>query len=67
MTIEQFNKAIIENANKIFAIRQYSYGRRGAKFDPRRPNLMLSDEEKQRVEALEKKAMEILASYSEQK
>lgn len=67
MTIEQFNKAIIENANKIFAIRQYSYQRRGAKFDPRRPNLMLSDEEKQRVEALEKKAMEILALYSEQK
>jgi len=66
MTQQQFNEAIIEIANKIFSIREYSYGRRGAKFDPRRPNLMLSPCEKQRVEALEKKAMEILASYSAQ-
>ena len=66
MTLEQFNNAIIEIANKIFAIRQYSYSRRGAKFDYRRPDLMLSPCEKQRVEVLEKKAMEILALYSAQ-
>ena len=66
MTLEQFNNAIIEIANKIFAIREYSYGRRGAKFDYRRPDLMLSPCEKQRVEVLEKKAMEILESYSAQ-
>ena len=66
MTIEQFNNAIIEIANQIFSIREYSYQRRGAKFDYRRPNLMLSPCEKQRVEVLEKKAMKILASYSAQ-
>ena len=67
MTQKQFNNQIITIANQIFAIKEYSYGRRGAKFDPRRPDLLLSDEEKQRVEALEKKAMEIIALYSEQK
>ncbi len=66
MTIEQFNNAIITIANQIFSIREYSYQRRGAKFDPRRPDLMLSPCEKQRVEVLEKKAMEILALYSAQ-
>jgi hypothetical protein len=66
MTLEQFNNQIISIANKIFAIREYSYNRRGAKFDYRRPNLMLSDEEKQRVEALEKKALEILETYTAQ-
>ena len=67
MTQQQFNNAIITIANQIFSIREYSYNRRGAKFDPRRPNLMLSPCEKQRVEALEKKAMDVLALYSEQK
>ena len=66
MTLEQMNEQIINLCNKIFSIREYSYQRRGAKFDPRRPNLMLSPCEKQRVEVLEKKAMEILASYSAQ-
>ena len=54
MTQEQFNNTIIEIANKIFLIREYSYQRRGAKFDPRRPNLMLSSYEMDRVVALEK-------------
>tara|TARA_R100000030_G_scaffold98454_1_gene88413 strand:+ start:2250 stop:2465 length:216 start_codon:yes stop_codon:yes gene_type:complete len=54
MTQEQFNNAIIEIANKIFLIREYSYQRRGAKFDPRRPDLMLSSYEMDRVVALEK-------------
>ena len=65
MTQEQFNNAIIEIANKIFLIREYSYQRRGAKFDPRRPDLMLSPCEKERVVALEKQAMETLATFSE--
>ena len=64
MTQQQFNNAIIEIANQIFSIREYSYNRRGAKFDPRRPNLMLSPCEKQRVEALEKKTMEILTEFT---
>ena len=67
MTLEQMNEQIINLCNKIFSIREYSYNRRGAKFDPRRPNLMLSPCEKQRVEVLEKKAMDVLALYSEQK
>ena len=54
MTQEQFNNTIIEIANKIFLIREYSYQRRGAKFDPRRPDLMLSSYEMDRVVALEK-------------
>ena len=54
MTQEQFNNTIIEIANKIFLIREYSYQRRGAKFDPSRPNLMLSSYEMDRVVALEK-------------
>ena len=66
MTLEQMNEQIINLCNKIFSIREYSYQRRGAKFDPRRPDLMLSPCEKQRVEVLEKKAMKILASYLEQ-
>ena len=53
MTQEQFNNAIIEIANKIFLIREYSYQRRGAKFDPRRPDLMLSSYEMDQVVALE--------------
>ena len=66
MTQEQFNNTVIKLAKKVYLIREYSYQRRGAKFDPRRPDLMLSPCEKQRVEVLEKKAMEILASYSAQ-
>ena len=63
MTQEQFNNNIMEIANKIFSIREYSYQRRGAKFDPRRPNLMLSPCEKQRVEDLEKKALEVYDEF----
>ena len=65
MTQEQFNNTIIEIANKIFLIREYSFQRRGCKFDPRRPDLMLSPCEKDRVVALEKQAMETLATFSE--
>ena len=53
MTQQEFNNTIIEIANKIFLIREYSYQRRGAKFDPRRPDLMLSSYEMDRVVALE--------------
>ena len=66
MTIEQFNNAIIEIANQIFSIREYSYQRRGAKFDYRRPNLMLSPCEKERVKVLENKMQNIIAIYTEQ-
>ena len=53
MNQEQFNNKIIELANKVFLIREYSYQRRGAKFDPRRPDLMLSSYEMDQVVALE--------------
>ena len=64
MTLEQFNNQIIIICNKIFSIREYSYQRRGAKFDPRRPDLMLSPCEKQRVEAFENKMQEIITEFT---
>ena len=63
MTLEQFNNAIIEIANKIFAIREYSYQRRGAKFDPRRPNLLLCPDEEERVKQLEQQVADLLTEY----
>ena len=60
MKQEKFNNAIIEIAHKIFLIREYSYQRRGAKFDPRRPDLMLSSYEMDRVVTLEKKMQAII-------
>jgi len=65
MTQEQFYNTIIEIANKIFLIREYSYQRRGCKFDPRRPDLMLSPCEKDRVVALEEQAQQVLTTFSE--
>jgi len=66
MTHQQFENTIINIANRIFAIKEYSYQRRGAKFDYRRPNLMLSPCEKERVKALENKMQNIIAIYTEQ-
>ena len=60
MNQEQFNNKIIELANKVFLIREYSYQRRGAKFDPRRPDLMLSPCERERIEAIEKEFNELV-------
>ena len=65
MTQEEFNNTIIAIANKIFLIKEYSFQRRGCKFDPRRPDLLLSPCEKDRVKVLEQKAMDILATFSE--
>ena len=63
MTQQQFNNAIITIANQIFSIREYSYQRRGAKFDPRRPDLMLSPCEKQRVKDLEIECLEVYDEF----
>ena len=60
MTQEEFNNTIIELANKVFLIREYSYQRRGAKFDPRRPDLMLSPRERERIEVIEKEFNELV-------
>ena len=65
MTQEEFNNTIIAIANKIFLIKEYSFQRRGCKFDPRRPDLLLSPCEKDRVKVLEQKAMETLATFME--
>lgn len=65
MTQEEFNNTIIAIANKIFLIKEYSFQRRGCKFDPRRPDLLLSPCEKDRVKVLEQKAMDILATFTE--
>ena len=60
MTQQEFNNTIIEIANKIFLIREYSYQRRGAKFDPRRPDLMLSPCERERIKVIEKEFNELV-------
>lgn len=65
MNQEQFNNTIIEIANKISLIREYSFQRKGCKFDPRRPDLMLSPCEKERVIALEEQAQQVLTTFSE--
>lgn len=65
MTQEEFNNTIIAIANKIFLIKEYSFQRRGCKFDPRRPDLLLSPCEKDRVKVLEQKAMKTLATFTE--
>ena len=66
MTHQQFENTIINIATQIFSIKEYSYQRRGAKFDYRRPDLMLSPCEKQRVEVLENKMQEIITLYTTQ-
>ena len=63
MTQQQFNNAIITIANQIFSIREYSYQRRGAKFDPRRPNLLLCPDEEERIKQLEKQVADLLTEY----
>ena len=63
MTQEDFNNTIIEIANKIFLIREYSYQRRGCKFDPRRPDLLLSPCEKERIQALEEQALKTVETF----
>ena len=65
MNQEQFNNTIIEIANKIFLIKEYSFQRNGCKFDPRRPDLMLSPCEKERVIALEEQAQQVITTFSE--
>ena len=63
MNQEQFNNKIIELANKVFLIREYSYQRRGAKFDPRRPNLLLCPDEEERIKQLEQQVADLLTEY----
>ena len=63
MTLEDFNNTIIEIANKIFLIREYSYQRNGSKFDPRRPDLLLSPYEKERIQVLEEQALKTLYTF----
>ena len=63
MTLEQMNDQIIKLCNKIFSIREYSYQRRGAKFDPRRPNLLLWEEEEVLIKQLEQQVADLLTEY----
>ena len=63
MTLEQMNEQIINLCNKIFSIREYSYQRRGAKFDPRRPNLLLCPDEEERIKVLEQQVADLLTEY----
>ena len=63
MTLEQMDEQIINLCNKIFSIREYSYQRRGAKFDPRRPNLLLWEEEEVLIKQLEQQVADLLTEY----
>ena len=67
MTLEEFNKAILDIAWDIIEIRQYSYGRNGGEFNPRNPDRFLYEREKQHIASLEKKAEEITAMFKAQK
>ena len=64
MTLEQMNEQIINLCNKIFSIREYSYQRRGAKFDPRRPDLLLCPDEEKRIKDLEQQVADLLTEFT---
>ena len=66
MTLEQMNEQIINLCNKIFSIREYSYQRRGSKFDPRRPNLLVCPDEEKLIEELEQQVADLLTEYVKQ-
>ena len=64
---EDFNNKIIAIANKVYAIREYSYTRRGLKFDSRNPNKMLSIYEKQEIDALHTEMKAIADAFTKTK
>ena len=64
MTLEQLNNQIVNLCNKIFSIREYSYQRRGAKFDPRRPDLLLCPDEEKRIKDLEQQVADLLTEFT---
>ena len=67
MTLEQMNNQIVNLCNKIFSIREYSYQRRGAKFDPRRPDLLLCPDEEKRIKDLEQQVADLLTEFTNSK
>ena len=64
---EEFNNKIIAIANKVYAIREYSYTRRGLKFDSRNPDKMLSIYEKEDINALHDQMKAIADAFTEAK
>lgn len=66
-TQQEFNNKIIEIANKIYAIRQYSYGRRGLKFDSHNPDKMLSIYEKQDIDTLHNQMRMVVETFESEK
>ena len=64
---EEFNNKIISIANKVYAIREYSYTRRGLKFDSRNPDKMLSIYEKQDIDALHTQMKTIADAFTKTK
>ena len=67
MKAQEFNSKFINLANKAGAIKKYSYGRRGLKFDFLKPNLFLSKDEKQMVKAIEQQMSELITEFTAQK
>lgn len=64
---QEFNNKIIEIANKIYAIRRYSYGRRGLRFDHRNPDKMLSIYEKQDIDTLHNQMKTVMETFKKWK
>ena len=64
---EDFNNKIIAIANKVYAIREYSYTRRGLKFDSHNPDKMLSIYEKQDIDALHTEMKAIADAFTKTK
>ena len=64
---QEFNNEIIEIANKIYAIRRYSYSRKGLKFDSRNPDKMLSIYEKQDIDTLHNQMKTVMETFKNEK
>ena len=67
MTQTQFNERIVEIANKIAAIWEYSYGRQGFKYDPRNPERFINRYEREHVALLQTEMKRITIDFTETK
>jgi len=65
MTQSQFNKRIIDIANRIAMVWEYSYTRQGFKYDPRNPERFLDSEEQKRVADLQAQMKQLTINFSE--
>lgn len=67
MTQEQFSERIVEIANKIAAIWEYSYTRQGFKYDPRNPERFINRYEREHVALLQTEMKRVTTAFMETK